>query len=78
MGLEAPEVLAGAPPTRLHLVRDEKDAVLVEDLFQRGEETVGRHDETAHPLDGFGDQAGDVPGGGGLDHLAQVGGAGII
>ena len=71
-------MLAGAPPARLHLVGDEKDAVLVEDLFQSGEEPVGWYDEAAHPLDGLGDQAGDVPRGGRLDDLAQVGGAGGI
>ena len=70
--------VAGAPPARLHLVGDEQDPVLVEDLFQRGEEPVGRDDEAAHSLDGLGDQAGDVPGGGRLDDLAQVGGAGGV
>ena len=41
MGLEAPEVLAGAAPARLHLVGDERDAVLVEHLFNAAKNPSG-------------------------------------
>ena len=78
MRLEAPEVVAGATPAGLDLVGDEKDPVLVEDIFQSSEKPVGRHNETADPLYGFGDQAGHVSGGRGLDYLSKVSSTGGI
>ena len=39
-------------------------------------QAVGRDDEPGDALDGLGDQAGDVAGGGRADHVLQVGGAG--
>ena len=74
--LVAPEVLAGPAPAGLHLVGDQQDPVLVEDLLHRAEEAVRRHREAADALDRLGDQAGHVAGGGGLDDVAQVGDAG--
>ena len=57
---DAPEVLAGTAPAGLHLVGDQQDAVLVEDLLVRGEQPVGRHGEPAHALHRLGQQAADV------------------
>src|SRR5699024_159321 len=72
MRVDAPEVLSRAPPAGLDLVGDEHNSVLVTDLLDRGEESVGRHREPTHPLDRLGDQTGNVTGGGGGDHLSQV------
>src|SRR5579863_5886094 len=57
---DAPEVRAGAAPAGLHLVGDQQDTVLVEDLLVRGEQPVGRHGEPAHALYRLGQQAADV------------------
>ncbi len=62
MRADTPEVLAGAPPSGLHLVGDQQDAVLVEDLLVRREQPVGRHREPSHALDRLGQQAPDVGG----------------
>ena len=40
--LDAEERAAGAAPAGLHLVGDEQDALLVEDLLVGGEQPVGR------------------------------------
>ena len=70
--LVAPEVLAGAAPTGLHLVADKEDAVLVQHLFHGAEEAVGRHGETAHTLHRFGDHGGHVPGRAHVDGVPEV------
>src|SRR5262249_22082905 len=72
----APEVVAGPPPGGLHLVGDEQDAALVEHLLVLAEQAVGRHGETAHALDGLGDQARHLAAGAGGEQVPQVGGAG--
>ena len=77
MGLVSPEVLAGPPRAGLHLVTGEEDVVAVQDLVHRPEEPVGRDDETADALNGFGDHGCDVAGGHHVDGLDQVGHAGL-
>jgi len=73
---DAPEVLPGATPAGLHLVGDEKDAALVEDLFVRREQPVRWDGEAADPLHRFGDHACDVARRRGVQQLAQVADAG--
>src|SRR6266436_5356186 len=48
--------LAGAPEAGLHLIRDEKNAVLVEDFFHLFEIVWWRHDDSALAHDGLGDK----------------------
>src|SRR5262249_29628001 len=72
----APEVLAGPPPARLHLVGDEQNAAGVEHLLVLSEQAVGGQGEAAHALDGLGDQARHLAGGTGREQVLQVGGAG--
>ena len=72
MRLVAPEVIAGAPESRLHLVGDEEDPVLRQDLLHRAEEPVGRRREPADALDRLGDHAGDVAARAHVDDVAEV------
>ena len=72
MGADAPEVVAGTTPSRLHFIRDEQDAVLVEYLLVRAEQPVGGNRESAHSLDRLSDHAGDVACGRGLNQITQV------
>ncbi len=76
VGLVSPEVLAGAAPPGLDLVGDEEDPVLVEHLLHRPEEAVRRRHEAADALDGLGDHAGHVAGGGDGEQVLQIGDAG--
>ena len=75
--LDAPEVLPGPAPAGLHLVGDEQDAVLVEDLLERREQAVRRHREATDALDRLGDQRRDVTPGRGRQHMPQVLDAGL-
>ena len=72
VGLDAPEILAGAAPTGLHLVGDEQNPVLVEHLLHLAEEAVRRGDEAAHTLDRFGDHRRHITCGGDVEHVAQI------
>jgi hypothetical protein len=65
-------VLTGSTPTGLHLVGDEQDAPLVADLLESPEHAVGRSGESAHSLNRLEDQRGNVPGGTGQQHVAEV------
>ena len=56
------EHLARAAEARLHLVRDEQDAVSVAEFAQRLHPALGRHDVAAFPLDGFHEDGGDLIG----------------
>ena len=82
MRFVAPEVIASATPTGLHLVGDEEDVVLVEHLLHGTEETIGRGREAADTLNGLGDHAGHITGRGHVDDIVQVldarGGIGIV
>jgi hypothetical protein len=72
VGLDAPEVLAGAAPAGLDLVGDEQDAVLVADLLHRPEEPVGRVANPPTPWIGSAIRQATSPGGLGRDDVAQV------
>src|SRR5205823_5479927 len=57
--LDTPQ-LTGASHTRLHLVGDQQDLVLVTDLTQARPEVVGRDNRAGFTLHRFHDDGGDV------------------
>ena len=68
-----PEHLATrSAPSRLNFVADEESPVLVNDSGDLFEVLLGRRDETAHPLDGLGDERGNFPGSGRLNGTFQI------
>src|SRR5215210_4482476 len=62
-GVDAPEVLAGAPEARLDFVGDQEYPRLVQNTLYPLEVAWRRLDETTDALDGLGDKRGDVAGG---------------
>jgi hypothetical protein len=71
----APEVGAGAPETRLDLVRNEEYAPLIQNPLDPLEVPGRRLDEAPNTLYGLGDERRDVPGGLLLDDRPHVVGA---
>ena len=59
--LEAPEMRAGAAEAGLHFVGDAHAAGGAHVFVGVLEIAVRKHDEAADALDGFGDEAGDLP-----------------
>ena len=77
MGLVAPEVFAGTPPTGLDLIGDQQDPAGIEFLLERTEEAIGWRSEPADPLNRFGDQAGNISRRHHVEHLGEVIDAGV-
>ncbi len=57
---DAEPFIAGAAPTGLHFIANENTAVFANDVGNNLEIFLGRSDETANALDGFGDHASDA------------------
>ena len=62
LGLEAPVMRAGAAEAGLHFVGDANTAGGTHVFIGLFQITVGKYDEAADALDGFGDEAGILPG----------------
>src|SRR6266852_6021164 len=58
------EHLAGACESGLHLVGDEEDSVLVENFLDLAEVVLWRDQDASFAQYGFGNESGDVAGGG--------------
>src|SRR4051812_4056683 len=76
--LDAEPLVAGATPCRLDFVGNKVAAILLHDVERHLEIFLGRGHETGDALDGLGEKCGNLPGGGGLNHLLQISHAGNI
>ena len=63
---------AGAAEAGLHFIRDANSARRAHVFVSVLEITVRENDAAADALDGFGDEAGDLPGSGVVDHVFHV------
>src|SRR5262249_27585691 len=70
--LDAKPLAAGASPTGLHLIADEKAAALLDDPLHDLEILLWRDDESADALNQFSDKTGDFAGRRRADHLIEI------